>query len=275
MPPKRKSKKEVKNENVEAEQEIVEEVPSEPVVMQLSIPIKQIDKLIDENNIQTMFKYNPVLSEPEPYTPQNNFISENDILETNIIADKVVNVNINQNIKKPANKNHHEIVCFWCCHNIINVEYGMPVRYDTFHNNFTMFGSFCSLECASAYNFSVNMGCDRAWEIHSWIQLLGKKYSLETPIRPAPSRYLLKMFNGPMTIDEFRESHKTMSKTYVMNIPPFIHISSQLEILNTSYLDKHKDTGMRGLIKKKPVSKIDKPTGLEQKMNLTGEDVSI
>lgn len=224
MPPKakRKSKKE---EVAEAPPEVLpeHEEPTEledtaPIVMQLSIPSKRIEELIKEDKITEEL----VNTEPVPYTREDTFACENDSLD-----------------KKCDNAHtHHEIICYWCCHNIINTEYGMPVRYDVFHNNFTMFGSFCSLECASAYNFSINMGCDRAWEIHSWIQLLAQSYGLETPIRPAPNRYLLNMFNGKMSIEEFRNSHKGFLKTYVMNIPPFIHITSHMEILNTSFLEK-------------------------------------
>jgi len=214
-----------------------------PIVMKLPISSKRVEEIIksDESRIS-------LDNEPKPYIKENSFISENDNLEK-------------KNNDK-AHHNHHETICYWCCHNIINTEYGMPVRYDVFYNNFTMYGSFCSLECAAAYNFSINMGCDRAWEIHSWIQLLAQNYGLETPIRPAPNRYLLNMFNGPVSIDEFREGHKGFLKTYVMNIPPFIHITSQLELLNTSFLEKSKDT--LGVSKSK-ISKISKLVP-EQKM---------
>ena len=220
--------------------EEIENTITTPIVMQLSIPSKRVEQLIKDDESKM-----PLYNDPTPYIKDNTFISENDKLE--ITTDKL--------------HTHHEIICYWCCHNIINTEYGMPVRYDVFHNNFTLFGSFCSLECASAYNFSINMGCDRAWEIHSWIQLLAKNYGLETPIRPSPNRYLLDMFNGPMTIEDFRNSHKGFLKTYVMNIPPFIHITSQIEILNTSFLEKNKEMP-------KTTSKIGKISKLmpEQKM---------
>jgi hypothetical protein len=244
MPPraKRKTKKEeaaelalaASNEHEEPT-DPPQEIDNTPIVMQLSIPTKRIEELIKEDTKTEQL----INAEPLPYTKDNTFISENDSLD-----------------KKGENAHtHHEIICYWCCHNIINTEYGMPVRYDVFHNNFTMFGSFCSLECAAAYNFSINMGCDRAWEIHSWIQLLAQSYGLETPIRPAPNRFLLNMFNGKLSIEEFRNSHKGFLKTYVMNIPPFIHITSHMEVLNTSFLEK-----------KAKVGKISKFIGTEQKM---------
>jgi len=239
MPPKRKTKKELaaaaaaaaasqinitltrdeSNTNLSENNSDIES-KNIPIVMQLAIPSKRIEEIIKDEE-----KKLPLNVDPLPYIKDNAFISENHNLDTN---------NLNKH------HTHHEIICYWCCHNIMNIEYGMPVRYDVFHKNFTMFGSFCSLECASAYNFSINMGCDRAWEIHSWIQLLAKNYGLQTPIRPAPNKYLLDTFNGRMTIEEFRSSHKGYVKTYIMNIPPFIHINSQMEILNTSFLEKNK-----------------------------------
>lgn len=229
MPPRKKAvKKEAQAPSIIADViSVIEETAVvasqeeiEPVVMQLPIPTKRVESLLQDE----MQNIPETTLEPLPYIPNNNFSSENDTL------------------LKDENKNkhtHHEIVCFWCCHTIIDTEYGMPIRYDVFHNNFTMFGSFCSLECAAAYNYSTNMGSDRAWEIHSWIQALAQKYGIQGPIRPAPNKYLLRIFNGPLTIDEFRSSHKGMSKQYVMNIPPFIHINSQMECLNTSFLEKN------------------------------------
>jgi len=68
--------------------------------------------------------------------------------------------------------------------------------------------------------------------------MLAKRYGFCNTIRPAPSRYLLKMFGGNLTIDEFREAHLKSDKTYILNIPPMISINSSSEILNTSYLEK-------------------------------------
>ena len=114
----------------------------------------------------------------------------------------------------------------------------MPVTYDSINDTYTLYGSFCSLQCANAYNFSVHNGSDKVWEVNSWIQMLGKRHGINMIIRPAPSRYLLEMFGGNMTIEEFRDAHIDNNKTYVLNIPPMISISSTTEILNTSYLNK-------------------------------------
>jgi hypothetical protein len=222
----------------------------EPIVLQLPILPGRIDELIYGEDINSILTYNPQLTEPEPYFPDNQFVSEND----NIAASKNAGQDIHLGKTKGMYQNvtceqqhhdvnqqttqHHDIKCFWCCHNIVDTEYGMPIRYDAFHQSFSIFGSYCSLECAAAYNYSVNMGSNRVWEIHSWIQLLGKRYGMQCPIRPAPSKYLLKMFNGPLDITEFRNVHKGMSQTCTLNIPPFLRVNSHMELINTSFLEK-------------------------------------
>ena len=224
-------------------------VLEEPVVLQLAIQPSRMNELISGEDICSIMKYNPVITEPQPYCPDNNFLTMNDTLYDNKTLNETKNdysqiklPSQSCNIKKQTEDNtYHDIKCYWCCHQIIDNIYGMPIRYDAVHSSFSTFGSFCSLQCAAAYNYSTNMGCNRVWEIHSWIQLLGKKYGFKDPIRPAPSKYLLKMFNGNMDIDEFRKAHLTMAQTYITNIPPFIHINSQMDIINTSFLTKNKD----------------------------------
>ena len=68
--------------------------------------------------------------------------------------------------------------------------------------------------------------------------MIAKRCGINKNIRPAPSRYILKMFGGNLSIEEFREAHLNNDKTYILNIPPMIAISATTEILNTSYLNK-------------------------------------
>jgi len=272
-------KKGKKNVEAEAEAEVekttlVTTVLPEPVVLKLSISNARMDELMHTENMQSILKYNPNITEPIPYTPEDNYLSlQEEAIKEATIEHKNTKTNTSeeflQTISEQSIKTQHDTNCFWCCHPIIDIEYGMPIRYDVFNQTFTTYGSFCSLQCAAAHNYSVNMGCDRAWEIHSWIQLIGKKYGFKGPIRPAPSRFLLKMFNGPMTIEEFRKVHLNIVQSYVLNIPPFIHLPSQVECINTSFLDKdgplrNEVTELKTVKKRGLLQKSD----LEQKMNL-------
>ncbi len=207
----------------------------------LHLPI-HADRLAELTFSDTILEYNPVMCEPSPYDPSNQFISKNDT-----VADSAPSAMPASSSLPHASSSATPVAtteadpktpqkCFWCCHDIGHEVFGMPIRYDALNKNFAMYGTFCSLECSSAFNFSQHLGSDRAWEIHSWIQMLGKRFGYKEPIRPAPSRYLLKLFNGPLTIEEFRKVHKTQSRTMVLNIPPLISVPSQLEMINTSFL---------------------------------------
>lgn len=192
----------------------------EHIIMQLPITQTHIDKIINNENTEED-NTNPI-----PYERYCCFLNE----DHNNNTEEFSTVNIVQQ------KSEHDKCCFWCCHNINYNLYGMPISYDTINDTYIMYGSFCSLQCANAYNFSVHNGSDRVWEINSMIQMLGKRYGFTNFIRPAPSRYLLKMFGGDLTIEDFRKLHYNTETTNILNLPPMISVSSSHEVVNTSYI---------------------------------------
>jgi hypothetical protein len=126
----------------------------------------------------------------------------------------------------PATTN---ISCYWCCNQFTNVPYGIPVKYC--NGKFHVYGCFCSLECAMAYNFDTIEGIDEKLERQNLINLLARCLGFDTKLKPAPSRLALKMFGGYMDIDEFRSFCKT-SKTVNVNFPPMMTLTQQVEEIN-------------------------------------------
>lgn len=270
MPPKKKAAKKKEEPLVEAEQVCEEFTPTqddEHVLLKLPINDAQLTSLLQEQDMSNVLQYVPTIKDPEPYMPVNHFSNDADILDFPMIDASSISDSF-QHLHVPLDTCHSTSVkkkkiCFWCCHEVGHMVYGMPIRYDFVNKSFTMYGTFCSLECAAAHNFSVHLGSDRAWEIHSWIQMLGKRFGFMEPIRPAPSRYLLEMFDGPLSIEEFRNAHKGQSKTYVLNIPPLITINSQMEVVNTSFLGNTEERP------EKPARRTyEKRKTLDSKMNL-------
>ena len=196
---------------------------SDDIIIQLPISQSTINTIINNNDSQDV-----KILDPTPYESNSYFMNDAENISYDTNTDY-------QTTYSNTNNNSH---CFWCCHTIDSVVYSMPYNYDTINDSYFVFGSFCSLQCVNAYNFSVHGSSDKVWEINSWIQMLGKRYGFTNTIRPAPSKYLLKMFGGNLTIEEFREVHLKSDKTYILNIPPMISINSSSEILNTSYLAK-------------------------------------
>ncbi len=262
--------------------------PEEPkqdehVIVQLPIQMERLNSLLEEKNelLLNPLEYSPQILDPEPYIPENSFISGNDLLDHTHHEPIDFKIHMHtselQHIEPNLHSKHN--CCYWCCYPIGAKEFGMPIKYDSIHKTFTTFGYFCSLECVTAYNYSEHMGSDRMWEIHSWIQWIAQQSGYNIPIRPAPNRYLLKMFNGPMEIEEFRDVHKSYCKTYVMNVPPLIQVQGQMESINTSYLNQKTNIHVTSephekikLARKKAV--MDTKKTLDSKMNLTVKVIS-
>lgn len=121
------------------------------------------------------------------------------------------------------------ICCYWCCHQFNNSPFGIPVNF--VHGRFDVFGCFCSLECAAAYNFKTSDHIDEMWERYNLINLLSRKVGLSNCVKPAPDRLALKMFGGHMNIDEFRR-FTSSNKLVNVNFPPMTSLTQQIEEVN-------------------------------------------
>lgn len=199
----------------------------EHFVLQLPLSQNHIDNIINKN------KNKNSINDPVPYEKNCCFLDEShNAIEKYTIGIETV---------EEVTESHIPRCCFWCCHDIEYKSFGMPVNYDTTCDTYTTYGSFCSLQCANAYNFSVNRGSDVLWEINSMIQMIGKRHGITNFIRPAPSKYLLKMFNGFLSIEDFRKLHHNDESSHILNLPPMISIPSGYEVVNTSYIKKNSE----------------------------------
>lgn len=86
-----------------------------------------------------------------------------------------------------------DILCWWCKSNVS--KYHIPERM--IDNKFIVFGYFCSLECACAFNYQLND--NRMNSRHILLQHLYKNNN----IKPAPDWTLLKKFGGTLSIENF------------------------------------------------------------------------
>lgn len=160
------------------------------------------------------------------------------ICEMQEVNEESQDFNVVKLLKDFNDKNKHNewplsthISCFWCCHKFFNAPFGIPVKYsdDKFH----VFGCFCGLECALAYNLSMKDQIDEMWERCNLLNLLCRKthYNKNGFIKPAPPRLSLKMFGGYLSIEEFR-SFSNKNKMLNINFPPMQTITQQIEEIN-------------------------------------------
>lgn len=115
------------------------------------------------------------------------------------------------------------IACWWCCHQFDTYPVCCPVKYNQKEDLFSVVGCFCSFNCAKAYsNKEYNSK-------YSMISFLYKKIQSEFKnIKEAPTKTVLKMFGGPLTIEEYRDTFDTLSSVTI-NKYPMIFVPTQVE----------------------------------------------
>lgn len=175
----------------------------------------------------------------------------------------------NKNNEWPQTTN---ICCYWCCNQFSNPPFGIPLKYS--NEKFDVFGCFCSLECAAAFNYESRESHDEKCERFNLLNLLAKKIGHDGPIKVAPSKFSLTMFGGHLTIEAFRR-FCTTGKIININFPPMMTLTQQIEEINECdisekiYIPVDNDRINKyalSLKRSKPVNS-DKNT-LDQTMNL-------
>lgn len=111
--------------------------------------------------------------------------------------------------------------CFWCCHEIPNQTFTLPVSYDTNKMLYNCTGVFCAPECALAYLYAdVNTTDSSKWNRHSLLKQLYHPLYEEKEISVAPPRSLLRNFGGPLDIKQFREYTSNTGDIVLSELPP-------------------------------------------------------
>ena len=123
--------------------------------------------------------------------------------------------------------------CWWCCHPFDGIPVGLPLRHAA--GIFHCTGIFCGLECALAFNRRERHGHD-ADDTSNHIQLMAMRMGRTAgSIRPAPDRSLLRMFGGPLTVDEFRAvSVPASERALRLHLPPVQAVVPAVEEISTA-----------------------------------------
>jgi hypothetical protein len=266
------------------------EATSPPNNSTLSDDENIIVKLNIQNTIQTKEEDQRIIDD-QPYAYNcsdylNNNLNELDdsVQDTINENDKqIMDIRVLELLKdfEEKNKNNEwptntSISCYWCCHRFNNAPFGIPINY--FNERFEVYGCFCSLECASAYNFKKTDNIDEMWERYNLINLMCRKMNIGTFVKPAPDILSLKIFGGHLDIDKFREYFKT-NRVITLNFPPMTSITQQLEEINEYELNNEYkyipiDNDRINRYKEKILFKRNKPlinnsNSLESSMKLT------
>jgi len=185
---------------------IVEETP---VVFTLRITEDVQDAAIEPAGETLMTDYSEILNSVEISKQTNSFNTE--LLKS--VLDKIV-----------SDRYSTHTCCFWCCHKFHWTPVYSPISYDAYKNMYTCEGHFCSPECALAYIYNDNRHSDSTkWNRHSLLRFLYADLYKERTLSPAPPKTLLRMFGGPLDIEQYREytmndNHIVLSELYPVRL---------------------------------------------------------
>ena len=127
-----------------------------------------------------------------------------------------------------------DVACFWCCHSFTNRPVILPVRDTGEYLQVT--GNFCSPECACAYLFDIKQDSHTRWE---QLALLYRVYGeiCEGKIHPAPSRQVLKLFGGNLSIQEYRGLIRSHKVRVDIHLPPMVSILATMDTKPIDFYD--------------------------------------
>ncbi len=129
-----------------------------------------------------------------------------------------------------------EIACFWCAHQFEGRPVFLP--YDEKNGTWHVYGNFCCPECALAYCLDEKEDQQMRWEK---IALLHRLYAnvVGGRIYPAPSRNVLKLFGGRLSIEEYRATVRKGKVRIDIHYPPMV---SLLATMDTKPIDFYETT---------------------------------
>ena len=176
--------------------------------------------------------------------------SEIDINDNNLISDNVnydnktfKNINNGTRILKDTmtefiniNENNWPVKscvnCWWCKHSFDCRPCFIPKKY--LNGVFSVYGCFCSFNCALAYLIDENIYCKS-----TIISLLKYMHRIIYPgvsdnIEPSPSWKVLSCFGGILEIDEYRKNLNNKLVEYKLIFPPITSIIPKVEKFNNN-----------------------------------------
>jgi hypothetical protein len=180
-------------------------VKETPVVLFLKVPECVDDEISPIGETTT---YSDILNSVECGSTTNRF--NNDLLKP--ILEKI----------QREQSYSEQVHCFWCCHQFNCRSFVLPISYDSYKNIYNCEGNFCSPECALAYNYSDNQISDGTrWNRHAMLyHLYSTLYTEDRPLSPAPPRDILRIFGGPLDIEQYRSYIEDENDLIVSELPP-------------------------------------------------------
>ena len=134
--------------------------------------------------------------------------------------------------------------CFWCTCEFDTPVIYIPKLYTKSTDSYTVYGCFCSPECATSYLMKETIDTSTRFERYQMLNVIYNNIcnNTDNPIKPAPDpHYLLSKFYGNLSIEEYRKLLKSDHLLYIVN-KPLTHSLPELYEDNNEFLVNNKTT---------------------------------
>ena len=162
------------------------QIDESPVVFFLKVTENDIDTIIPAGDVTS---YSDILNTVEKNTERFN---------TDLLKDVLSKVQVERYSPQTA--------CFWCCHTFNWVPCILPISYDVYNNIYSCEGNFCSPECGLSHLYADNKVPDSVkWNRHALLNHMYAELYKTRTLSPAPPRSILRLFGGPLDIEQYRD----------------------------------------------------------------------
>jgi hypothetical protein len=139
-----------------------------------------------------------------------------------------------------------DIACFWCCHSFEHKPVILPIRDQGEYIQVS--GNYCSPECAMSHLFDQRQDAYARWE---QLSLLNRLYGSMNPLRPAPPKQILKLFGGPMSIEEYRSLLQSAKLRVDIHLPPMVSLLATMDTKPIDFYDVSLTKGVMETVKER------------------------
>jgi hypothetical protein len=161
---------------------------------------------------------------------------------------KVLDHFINEMSKESKWPSKTSVWCWWCCHPFDTQPIPCPINYDKIHDRFEVKGVFCSIGCCAAYSVENYKSLTHVYTFNKRI-LKETDHDTISSFKTAPSKTVLKVFGGHMSIEEFRsysdpslisETSEHWKDNHVINLS-----TDNISYINQQILEEYTDNKLK------------------------------
>jgi hypothetical protein len=200
-------------------------IQENPIILFLKVPEIKNEEVVPFGETSRQYTY--ISDSNETNIIPNDTKTYSELLqsvESSKISERFNNARLKPMLDKISRESCYSehTACFWCCHTFEWCAFVLPISFDAYQNIYSCEGNFCSPECGLASLYANNTISDSSrWNRHAMLNYLYSALYVDgKELSPAPPRSLLRLFGGPLDIDQYREYVSGTNDLIMCELPP-------------------------------------------------------